>query len=1303
MPRRVLAALALLPVCAVLWCPIHAAAPPLDGGFGLTRLWPLHIDLSSDEYAALQPVGGFGFGPPPKIEKKKGKRPGETNLFGMEFPWAAGQVTAAGTTFKKAEIRYDGNGGYFAAANDARRPFRVRLPGPGLAGQSTLNLHAGVLDPSRAREAVGYAVFRAAGVPAPRTAFAEVTLSVPGKFDRERLGLYTLVEEVDDAFLRTRFGSSAGLLMKPARMKGIDYLGDEWEKYAPQYLPRSEPTKAQAARVIAFAKLVNESGDKEFAAGIGSFLDVDAFLRFQAVNALLANAESFFALGHNYHLYLDPKTDRFVFIPGDLEVSFANFALMGTADQLANMSLTRPYTPPNRLADRLMADPATRRRYLALVKGLTTTVFTKERLLKDIAAVEALAKAPLAREKAAADERKKAAPPAFGFGPGASSPPLRTFLDKRLASVSAQLSGAENGYEPKFSFGPGIGGPKGKGNAVAVNDKTVHDHVKAPAGFDVTLFGAPPTVTYPVTVAAGSGGAVFVAVDEQGSLGRTKGGGRVVRCIDKAGKATEVKVFARMEHPRGLIADGNTVWVMHPPTLSVYHDADGDGVADKHEVLVTGLTTDQIDRRGGDHTTNGIRMGIDGWIYICVGDYGIKEARARDGSKVTLRGGGILRVRPDGTELEVFCTGLRNPFDVGIDPFLNLFTRDNTNDGAGWDTRVSHLVQTSHLGYTQRFLNFPDEILPPLGVYGQGGGTGGLFIDDPRWPAKYRDNLLTSDWGRSEVYLHPLKKAGATFALTQEVFLTMPRATGMDLSADGHLYVASWIHGSAVGFEGPHVGFVARVTPKGLKPEKPIDRKKAELPDLLRALSGPAAPGRLQAQREILRRGPKKDASAALVRLAGDAKAAPAARVIALFTLKQLDGAASHPALVKLSADAALRPYALRALTDRKKEMKGLAPGTHLTALSDPSPSARAQAVIGLSRIGDVAAAKALIPLTSRPKGSAMPTRRPVHAQPDPDRVVPHLAVQALIALDASEACLEALDGPHREGALRAMRSMHTDRAADGLIRKLGSAREPGLRREILSTLIRLYHREAEYKGTWWGIRPDNSGPYYDRQEWAQSKRIGSVLTSAVLDSDALTAAYLRSELSRHKVALAGLPRDPKEGPREAEKPIVIAKADPKDPSQIGNMKYEDALARTLEVKGDASKGQAFFKSQSCIACHTFADGQTPKGPHLVEIGKRYKADELVESILKPSAKIAQGYDTYTFRTLKGRVVVGFVVSEGAESVQVRDATGVRHDLAQKDIEEREKQPQSMMPEGLGANLTPGQLADLIAYLQSLK
>ena len=69
--------------------------------------------------------------------------------------------------------------------------------------------------------------------------------------------------------------------------------------------------------------------------------------------------------------------------------------------------------------------------------------------------------------------------------------------------------------------------------------------------------------------------------------------------------------------------------MLHPPFLSVFRDDDGDGVSDRQEVLVSGLTTSQIDERGGDHTTNGIRMGVDGWIYIAVGDYGFHGPRGK--------------------------------------------------------------------------------------------------------------------------------------------------------------------------------------------------------------------------------------------------------------------------------------------------------------------------------------------------------------------------------------------------------------------------------------------------------------------------------------------------------------------------------------------------------------------------------------------------------------------------------------------------------------------------------------------------
>jgi putative heme-binding domain-containing protein len=204
-----------------------------------------------------------------------------------------------------------------------------------------------------------------------------------------------------------------------------------------------------------------------------------------------------------------------------------------------------------------------------------------------------------------------------------------------------------------------------------------------------------------------------------------------------------------------------------------------------------------------------------------------------------------------------------------------------------------------------------------------------------------------------------------------------------------------------------------------------------------------------------------------------------------------------------------------------------------------------------------------------------------------------------------------------------------------------------------------------------------------------------------VRDADRDTAAFLRAELARHRVALAGVSAGT-DAAAVTEKPLVLPKADPKNPDQIGNMTYEAAAKRVLAARGDAARGEALFKSQSCAACHTTADGQAPKGPHLVEIGKRSRADELVESVLKPSAKLAQGYETYSFTLADGRVVQGFVVGERADAAIVRQSDGVQVELKKADIDSRAIQKLSAMPEGLAANLTPDQLADLIAYLQSL-
>ncbi len=468
MSKRTWAAAAAVGILAVAWGTAHGKDES-KGAFGLTRAHKLHLQLSAQQWAKLQPAAPRfpwmpGGQPQPKARAKE-KTDTHRGGFGMEFPWSQGELTIDGKTFKNVGLRYKGNFTYMASSRGLKRPLKIDLrrhvAGQHFHGLRKLNLNNGVTDPSKAREVLSYAVFRAAGVPAPRTAFAEVTLSVPGKYDREFVGLYTLVEQVDRVFLERHFKSGKGLLLKPEGLQGgLQHFGDDWKRYEQGYRLRSEADRKQQKRLIDFTRLVNQPDDDLFRKEVASYLDVGAFLRFLAANALLANLDSFLGFGHNYYLYLRPDTNKFVFIPWDLDLSLAAWPVAGTPEQQVELSIMHPHRGDNKLIDRLLAMKEVNEKYRKLLGELTAGCFTKERLLADLAAIEKVTKEPLEREAKAARARKEGAA-AFGFGMpavfGASLPPKR-FFEKRTESVAAQLAGKSKGFVPPAGFGFGLPG-----------------------------------------------------------------------------------------------------------------------------------------------------------------------------------------------------------------------------------------------------------------------------------------------------------------------------------------------------------------------------------------------------------------------------------------------------------------------------------------------------------------------------------------------------------------------------------------------------------------------------------------------------------------------------------------------------------------------------------------------------------------------------------------------------------------------------------------------------------------------------
>ena len=464
---------------------------PGDSLFDTARVIRLHLEMTAKQFDSLSPKqgpGGFGgFGPPGFGRPKPPAGDAHRNTFGIDLPWSSGNLTVSNgeesVPLKEIGIRYKGNYNYIAAASALKKSFKLdmnrHVPGQKLDGLTMLNLHGGLSDPSRARESLSYAFFRAAGVPAPRTCLAELTLTVPDRYNQECVGAYTVVEQVNKPFLKRHFGDGTGMLLKPEGLQGgITYLGDNWSAYQARYQPEDQPSPRDRQRLIDFTRLVDKADDGDFARTISQYLDTAAFLRFIAANALLANLDSYLGYGHNYYLYLNPATNRFAFIPWDLDLSLATWPAAGMPEQQVDLSLRHPHAGDNKLIDRLLAIPAHRDQYMAILRELAAGPFTPGKLIAQLEPIEKALVQPLAREAKAVSARNEGqrggrpGPGGPGFGPpggmgngqfGQSMPPRR-FIRKRTESVEAQLAGKRDGYLPKpFSIGFGAG-PPGGGN-----------------------------------------------------------------------------------------------------------------------------------------------------------------------------------------------------------------------------------------------------------------------------------------------------------------------------------------------------------------------------------------------------------------------------------------------------------------------------------------------------------------------------------------------------------------------------------------------------------------------------------------------------------------------------------------------------------------------------------------------------------------------------------------------------------------------------------------------------------------------
>jgi quinoprotein glucose dehydrogenase len=147
----------------------------------------------------------------------------------------------------------------------------------------------------------------------------------------------------------------------------------------------------------------------------------------------------------------------------------------------------------------------------------------------------------------------------------------------------------------------------------------------------------------------------------------------------------------------------------------------------------------------------------------------------------------------------------------------------------------------------------------------------------------------------------------------------------------------------------------------------------------------------------------------------------------------------------------------------------------------------------------------------------------------------------------------------------------------------------------------------------------------------------------------------------------------------------------------------DDPLAAYRESMhgGDPVKGRNLFMQKaevSCLRCHKVEDGGGEVGPDLNGIGKRVDRRYLLEAIVAPNARIAEGFESLVVATDDGRIEVGILKEETDDRVRLMSAEGKLIEIPKASIEDR-KRGDSAMPSDLVKSLSKSELRDLIAYL----
>lgn len=455
-----------------------------------------------------------------------------------------------------------------------------------------------------------------------------------------------------------------------------------------------------------------------------------------------------------------------------------------------------------------------------------------------------------------------------------------------LVSVLALLAATPEGPQKPKPYAPKVAAASDEGQKALAR-------MRLPVGMKGTLWAAEPLLANPVSFCFDEKGRCYVAETFRLNAGVTDNRGHMnwldeelacrtvedrvemfkkyekenfktylteherVRLIeDSTGKgvADKATVFADGFNNAadgvgaGLLAHDGTVYFTCIPDLWMLKDTTGKGQADIRSSVGTGFGV-HVAFIG--HDMHGLTIGPDGRLYFSIGDRGLNVTTREKKHLYFPDGGAVLRCELDGSNLEIYAVGLRNPQELAFDQFGNLFTGDNNSD-SGDRARVVNVLEGGDTGWRIGYqygssisdrgpfnaekiwhLPNPDQpahINPPIAHLGD--GPSGLTFNPGATllPAGYENHFFLCDFrggaGNSGIRSFAVKPKGTSFELVDsKQFIWSALPTDCDFAPDGALYLCDWVDGW--GMTGK--GRVYRFT----DPASPTTKQAAEVKTLL--------------------------------------------------------------------------------------------------------------------------------------------------------------------------------------------------------------------------------------------------------------------------------------------------------------------------------------------------------------------------------------------------------------------------------------------------------------------------------------